>query len=122
MIFAYLYLYKIIFEFIELYVVYIMEFLILGFEGHSKLYTVKSLIESGLYLEFVILNEDCNRVGTVFESGLYFLGLFFENVFTLCSRHFINLLCFIVYLGLYRVVHRNCHTVFITVHIHILTM
>ena len=41
----------------------------------KTLSTVKSLIESGLYLEFVILSEDCNRVGTVFESGLYYLGL-----------------------------------------------
>ena len=54
---------------------------------YIKIATVKSPIESGLYLEIVILSEDCNQVGTVFESGLYFFVALFENIFKLCSRH-----------------------------------
>ena len=37
----------------------------------GQIYTVESLIESGLYLEFGILEPDSIRVRTLFKSGLY---------------------------------------------------
>ena len=42
-------------------------------------YTVESLIESGLYLEFGILEPDSIRVRTLFESGLHLKILKFSN-------------------------------------------
>ena len=38
---------------------------------NSNRNTVESLIESGLYLEFGILEPDSIRVRTLFKSGLY---------------------------------------------------